>query len=125
MCLMVLLLTACYSSKAQLHSMDTVAAQIDSELSKRRDVRKVDVTYQDNLEAVGTAYVGVAAEPGQPSEPIADEAVRRVWQSTLQPLGTIVVDVYYADHSRPTLHLDYLVKEKGADLQRKYGKRPL
>jgi hypothetical protein len=105
-------------------TMDTIADEIRTTLAERRDVVTAKVTYQDNLEASGSAAVNVTLKSGTDAETVIDDAVRLVWQSRLNPLHIIRVGVVYPDNVPPgTIRYVDPDKEK-ADLDRKYGPHP-
>jgi hypothetical protein len=72
----------------------------------------------------GTAAVSATIKEGTAVEPVADDALRLVWQSKLNPLKTIRIDVSYASGDQPgTTRRADAGKEK-PDLDQKYGPHP-
>jgi hypothetical protein len=105
-------------------TIDTITSRIEAELLARPEVTRADVQYQDNISASGSASVSMTVEAGSDYEPALDEAVRLIWESTLNPLHIISVDAIDAvDLKRGTVRYVDPDKEK-QDLESKYGPHP-
>lgn len=107
-------------------AMDAIAQQIQTTLAQRPDVVNADVGYQNNLDASERADVGVKVKAGADFEPVIDEAVRLIWQSKLNPLSSIRIDVIDAENAQrgKTRHVNLLNSNEKAPLESKYGPRP-
>lgn len=102
-----------------------VTTGLQEALTRRPDVVRARVVYQDNLSASARADVTVAVRAGTDFEPVVEEAVRLVWTSTLRPLRSINVAV--VDDAHPargtTRHLEPEQADRTA-LEERYGPRP-
>jgi hypothetical protein len=73
--------------------IDSISAEIEAELRQRDDVASVDVYYSDTFTVSATASADVTMKPGADPQVLNDEAVRLLWQSRLNPLSVISVNV--------------------------------
>lgn len=73
--------------------LESICAELEEQLGRRDDVAKVDAYYQDSITVPESASVDITMTPGADPQAISDEAVRMVWESRLNPLGTIHVSV--------------------------------
>lgn len=104
--------------------MSDVALVVQTALGRRTDVVTVRVGFQDDLVAAGRADVNVTAVAGAAFSPVVDDAVRLLWQSQLDPLSSIRVDLVddLDWHRGMVRHVD-AVREM-AELEGRYGHRP-
>ena len=116
----------CTNSKENQAAMDVITAQIQTVLAQRSDVTKAKVNYQNSIDASAVADVSVFVKPGSDYESIADEAVRLVWTSKLNPLHTIGVGVTDSEDSTRGAKRDIaaLTAQQITDLNGKYGQHP-
>ncbi|RZU31151.1 hypothetical protein [Blastococcus saxobsidens] len=70
-----------------------VGADIERQLLARDDVADAEVRYRDDVTVPASAAVDVTMEPGADAEALADEAVRLVWLSALEPLHSITLEI--------------------------------
>ncbi|MGY1987214.1 hypothetical protein ACI792_13410 [Blastococcus sp. SYSU DS0669] len=103
-----------------------IGAAIEDELLARDDVAAVEVRYKDTATDPASGTVDVTAEPGADAPAIRDEAVRLVWQSPLQPLYSIGVNVVDPDEPVRGLSevVDLLDVADRAPLEERFGPRP-
>ena len=103
-----------------------ITAQAQEVLRGRADVASAQVEYHDVVEDPGSATVTVTMKPGADPEAIAAEAVRLVWQSRLDPLDTIGINVVNpAEPTRGiTRFLNVLDPTVSGPLQQQYGPHP-
>ncbi len=116
----------CTNSKENQAAMEAITAQIQSVLTQRPDVTRAEVSYQNSLDAAERADADIYVKPGSDYERIADDAVRLLWTSKLNPLGTINVSVTDTQVStRGTVRrIIASSPQEIADLNNKYGQHP-
>jgi hypothetical protein len=111
-------------AKMDAEAINAVTSRIQAELQRRPDVVKAQASYQDNVSASGEATVAVTVKAGTDFEPVIDEALRLIWQSTLNPLSSIRVSAIDADDlQRGTVRHVNADTQKG-ELDGKYGSHP-
>ncbi|MBF9128570.1 hypothetical protein I0C86_06150 [Plantactinospora sp. S1510] len=100
-----------------------ITAEIQEALAQRPEVVRVEVGYQNNISNSASASVTATLKAGADFDPFLDEAVRLVWLSKLDPLGSIRASAIDAEdiHRGTTRHLN---PDDKAELERKYGPRP-
>ncbi|SEL98608.1 hypothetical protein SAMN04515665_12527 [Blastococcus sp. DSM 46786] len=103
-----------------------IGAAVEAGLLARDDVAAVEFRYKDTATDPASSTVDVTAEPGADPRAIHEEAVRLVWQSALQPLNSIGVNV--VDPQDPVRGLsevvDLLDPADTMPLEERYGSRP-
>ena len=110
--------------KSESKAMDTIAAQIQTTLAQRQELVTVKVNYQDTLDASGTAAVAASVKPGTDLEAIVDNALKLVWQSRLNPLSSIRIDIGFDNSNQRGTTRIVIVDNEKADLDQKYGPHP-
>jgi hypothetical protein len=111
-------------TKTDVKKMREIAAEVQTALTQRPDVATAEITYQDNFEAPGSVAAAVKVKANADPESVADDTVRLIWQSRLNPLNTILISVVDVENvQRGTTRHVIAAKEK-SDLDRKYGPRP-
>lgn len=106
--------------------MDEISAEIQAEIATDPDVTGASVGYSDHFQDPGpvagaTIFVRSGADP----DAIADEAVRLIWLSRLDPLHAITVSVQNATTNRlAATRVLYADGEHRPDLESRYGPRP-
>ena len=126
----VLLLAGCWDQGPAADepevAVDAMCAEIEEQLTARDDIAASEVWYQDTLTVPASAAVDVTPEPGADLEALADEAVRSVWLSRIEPLNSITVEV--ANPPDPPSGIsrivDLLDEEQRAAIESEYGPRP-
>jgi hypothetical protein len=110
-------------SEAQL---DTISAEIEDELAQRDDVQSADLIYNNNLTVSGTASVDVRMTPGADPQVIHDDAVRLVWESRLNPLKVISINVIDPVEPQNGVSSSLSLSDDAArePLEKKYGPHP-
>jgi hypothetical protein len=106
--------------------VDTISAEIEEELTRRDDVASAEVFYNDDVTVSASAMVDVTMEPGADPQALHDEALRLVWESRLNPLNTIAVNVI--DPVEPlnglSSSVDLLDAADREPLEEQYGPHP-
>ncbi|WP_157943913.1 hypothetical protein [Blastococcus atacamensis] len=101
-------------------------ADIERELADRDDVADAEVLYRDDVTVPSTVAVDVTIEPGADVAALADEALRLVWLSDIEPLTTIQVEVI--NPSDPMQGLSRAVRllddAERAAVEDRFGPRP-
>lgn len=100
--------------------------RIQSALAARADVASVEVAYKDDLVNPSTGGVRATMRPGADAQAIYDDAVRLVWQSDLEPLSTIMVDVIDPDDPPRGIGQVLNLRDEATSgpLEQEYGPRP-
>lgn len=103
-----------------------VGADIERQLLARDDVADAEVRYRDDVTVPASAAVDVTMEPGADAEALADEAVRLVWLSTIEPLHSITLEIGDpADPPRGISRIvDLLDDTQREAIESEYGPRP-
>ena len=70
---------------------------IEERLTERTDVAGADVSYRDDIANPASAIVDITMEPGADMEALYEEGVRLVWESEINPLTLIYVNVINPD----------------------------
>jgi hypothetical protein len=104
--------------------MDDIATQIQTSLAQWPGVVHAKVVYQDNLDTPGNAAAAVGVKTGTDLDPIVDNALRMIWQSRLDPLRYIQIDVGYDQSSQPGASRSVDPVKERAELDQKYGPHP-
>jgi hypothetical protein len=120
-----LVLLGCGSYRPQ--PSKTNAAESDAvnrRLAALPGVIRVDGGYARNAEDPGSANLSIGTRPDADLDAIADDAIRTVWLSHLDPIGSMTVRVGRRD--KPTVnvlrHVDF--DQQKAALTKRYGPRP-
>ena len=66
---------------------------IERQLTGRDDVAEAEVLYRDDVTVPGSVAVDVTLAPGGDPEAVAEEIVRLVWGSSIDPVHTITIEV--------------------------------
>lgn len=106
--------------------VDEIGAEIEEELAQRDDVATAEVSYKDDINNPASASVDVRMEPGADMEVLYEEAVRLVWQSRINPLILIYVNVINPADPPSGLSrtLDVRKAEVRDPIEEKYGPHP-
>ena len=101
-------------------------AEIERQLAERDGVAAAEVLYRDDLTVPATVAVDVTIEPGADVDALAEEALRLVWLSDIEPLTAIQVEVINRSDpmsglSRSVRLLDDAEREAAED---RFGPRP-
>lgn len=105
---------------------ETAAADVQEALAQRDDVASAEVRYVDVFENPENGIVDAVMQPGADPQAIADEAVRLMWLSELDPLSVISVSVTNpADPPNGATRTVNLLQDAQRDpLEEQYGPRP-
>ncbi len=116
----------CTNSKENQAAMDAITTQIQAILAKRPEVTQADVNYQNSLDASAQASANIFVKPGSDYSGVADETVRLLWTSKLNPLTSITIDVTdVKDSTRGKVERIIATSaQEVADLNSKYGQHP-
>src|SRR6185437_14078584 len=108
---------------ANISTMNTIAADIQTQLAARPDVTRAEVIYQNNIDSAGSTSVTVMVKPGSDLDPVVDDALRLVWTSKLNPLKTIDLGVTDSQNNKRGVakSLVLLNADQKAEMERKYG----
>ena len=114
------------SSSAAEDPSTAVGADIERQLIARHDVADAEVRYRDDLTLPAGAAVDVTLEPGADPEALADEAVRLVWLSTMEPLHSITLEIGNPEDppSGVSRIIDLLDDAQREAIESEYGPRP-
>ncbi len=104
--------------------IEAISRAIEVELVKLPDVTEVEVDYEDSLNLPGSVLVIYMTASPNDSDSLAAEAVRLIWQSEIDPLFEIAVDVYDATKTKIFASRNFDVDSLEAELIAKYGPRP-
>jgi hypothetical protein len=130
--LLVLTLAGCASSSSgrgddqgarNRAEWDTVATA----LRKVPGVLRVDGGYRkDASNPGGAAVLSITVEPGTDLQRVADETVRSLWLSRLDPITSATVTVGPANKPKDAIdrHVDFKLKADRDQLTSTYGPRP-
>ncbi|NEK84671.1 hypothetical protein GCU60_02680 [Blastococcus saxobsidens] len=66
---------------------------IERQLTGRDDVAEAEVLYRDDVTVPGSVAVDVTLAPGGDREVVAEEIVRLVWTSPIEPVNTITIEI--------------------------------
>jgi hypothetical protein len=105
-------------------AMNVIAAQIQTNLAQRPGVVQAKVVYQDSLDTPGNAAIAIGVQPGTDLGPIVDNALQLIWQSPLNPLRYIQIDVGYDQSTQPGISRNVDPVKDRAELDQKYGPHP-
>ncbi|MCA0143767.1 hypothetical protein [Blastococcus sp. LR1] len=105
---------------------NSIGAGIAEELMTRDGVTSAEVAYVDTFTAPKSTLVDIEVEPGVDVEALYDEAVRLVWQSEINPISLIYLNVFNPDDPRSGISRNVDVDKPGVvpDLEEKYGPHP-
>jgi len=124
--LLVLSITACAAEPSEGDSRnETEADAVRAALAAVPGVTRVDGGYRKDASNPGGAVVlSVTVKPGTELAPVADDAVRLVWQSRLAPVTSMTVTVGPdgAPGQAIDRHADFVFDRD--QLSAKYGPRP-
>jgi hypothetical protein len=104
--------------------MSAIAQQIQAALDQRPDLTSAKVIYQNNLDTPGSAQVDARVAPAADINALADDITRIVWQSKLDPLDSIGIDLGDPVNPRNSVSRVIDVGRQTAELIAKYGPRP-
>lgn len=111
-------------SAAGRKAMDAITGQIQAAISQEPNVLSAEVNYQDTLDAAGTVAVGIGIKSGVEAQPFFDDAVRRIWQSSLNPIYSIRIDIGYASNDEQGISQTIDAIGQKARLDSQYGPHP-
>jgi hypothetical protein len=131
--LLVLALAGCVGAEAEpaeevdaVEVNDGIGAGIAEELTARDDVVSAEVSYVDTFTAPKSTLVDITIEPGADQAALYDEGLRLVWQSEINPMSLIYVNVI--DPQDPPSGISETIDVDGpgvrADLEARYGPHP-
>lgn len=105
---------------------NSIGAGIAEELLTRDGVTSAEVAYVDTFTAPKSTLVDIEVAPGTDVEVLYDEAVRLVWQSEINPLSLIYLNVFDPEDSQSGISRNVDVDKPGVvpDLEEKYGPHP-
>jgi len=110
---------------AQQAGNDTAVDAIREELTQVPGVVNVHVTYANDPSTAGSSEVALTVQRGTNLELINDLAVRTVWHSQLNPLGSILVGVGIDDDLTQGITHNYNKFDDWDELESRYGPRPV
>jgi hypothetical protein len=119
-----LALGGCSYSKQPSKDNLKASAAIGKRLEALPDVIRVDGGYARDLENPGSASFSIGVRKGADLPAIADEAVKAVWLSPIDPIGSMSVLVARMDDPDVKLRRFVDYKLDRAQLERRYGPRP-
>ena len=124
--LLLLVLTGCNSGADEVKAQRATTDGIQAKLAERADVATAKVVYQDNFTASRVAAASIMLESGSDPGPVADEAVRLIWLSSLSPLNMVSVDVADAGdrQNNEVRSISFEDAVTRASLEGRYGPRP-
>jgi hypothetical protein len=100
---------------------------IAAALRKTPGVLRLDGGYRkDASNPGGTVVLSITVEPGTELRDVADETVRRVWLSRLDPITSATITVGPRDNPKDAIdqHVDFKLSRDRDDLTTRYGPRP-
>ena len=103
-----------------------IGAGIEEELSGRDDVVSAEVSYRDNISNPGSAVVDITMQPGADMAVLCEEGLRLIWESAINPLTVIYVNVVNPEDPPSGLSRSIYLDEgdERAALEDKYGPHP-
>ena len=103
-----------------------IGARIEEELSGRADVVSAEVSYRDNISNPGSAVVDITMQPGADVEGLYEEGLRLIWESEMNPLTVIYVNVINPEDPPSGLSRSIYLNQgdERAVLEQKYGPHP-
>ncbi|TFV51884.1 hypothetical protein [Blastococcus sp. TF02A-35] len=105
---------------------ESIGAGLAAELAERDDVASAEVRYLDTFTVPNSASVEIRMEPGADVEALYDEGLRLVWQSEINPISVIYVDVVNPEDppSGISRSVDATEPSVREELDEKYGPHP-
>ncbi len=117
-------------SSARKAETRTMTDQIQQQLATLPGVVTAKVNYSNQLELSAYGSVDLTVRPGTDPQPLYDESLHAMWQSKLNPLRTVSVDIIDSE-TRAADGKDFDIDgdtaadvQLKADLEKKYGPRP-
>jgi hypothetical protein len=110
--------------KSDSTAMTAIATDIQTGLAQRPDVANASVVYQDNPTANGSVSAEITVKAGTPYDPVVEDALRRIWQSNLNPLYSITIAMIDEQNSQPPSTRRVDPDKEMADLDQKFGPHP-
>jgi len=126
--LMVTLSGCALSGRSERHAAqqarnDAAVTAIRDELSQVPGVVDVDVTYANDASNAGASGISLIVRKGVDFEQVNDLAVRTVWFSQLNPLGSIGIGVLLDEDRTQGISRNYNEFDDWGELEARYGPR--
>ena len=107
-------------------AIERIGTGIEERLAERPDVAGADVSYRDDISNPASAIVDITMKPGADMEALYEEGVRLIWESGINPLTLIYVNVINPDDPPSGLSRTTHLKEgdEREVLEETYGPHP-